>query len=411
MKPTVLIAATFRWFPTARLGMALANAGFAVAAVCPPRHPICSIRTVSKLQVYRGLNALASFSEAIAKVNPHIVIPCDDLAVQHLHQLYGRERLRGARGEAVCALLERSLGASASFSILGARAPFMKLAEEEGIRVPATAIVANDDELRARISEWDLPIVLKSDGTSGGDGVRIARSLDEAQQAFRTLQAPPLLARAVKRALLDQDTRWVWPSLLRRRSTVNAQAFVAGSEATSTVACWQGTVLASLHFEVLSKQDASGPSTVVRLIEHPEMSAAAERMVRRLNLSGMYGFDFMLEAQSSKAYLIEINPRATQVGHLTLGPGRDLPAALYAALTGRPIQESSPVTDKDTITLFPHEWLRNPESPFLRSSYHDVPWEEPEFVRLCVGTRKKRDRLYSQRGWARSLSPARMPRR
>ena len=74
---------------------------------------------------------------------------------------------------------------------------------------------------------------------------------------------------------------------------------------------------------------SSGHATVVRLIDNAEMSAAAEKIARRLNFSGMHGFDFMLEAHTGNAYLIEINPRSTQVGHLTLGLGRDIPAALY----------------------------------------------------------------------------------
>src|SRR5208337_5052718 len=101
-----------------------------------------------------------------------------------------------------------------------------------------------------------------------------------------------LLARAAKRALLDQDKSLVWRSLFRRRSVVNAQALVAGHEATSTVACWKGAVLASLHFEVVNKRSSVGPSSVLRLIENAEMSTAAEKMVRRLKLSGIHGFDF-----------------------------------------------------------------------------------------------------------------------
>jgi ATP-grasp in the biosynthetic pathway with Ter operon len=165
---------------------------------------------------------------------------------------------------------------------------------------------------------------------------------------------------------------------------VNAQVFVAGHEATTTVACWEGTVLASLHFEVVNKRSSAGPSSVLRLIENAEMSVAAERMVRRLGLSGIHGFDFMVEAHTGNAHLIEINPRATQVGHLALGAGRDLPAALYSALSGEPLRPAKKLTENDTITLFPQEWLREPASPFLTSGYHDVPWEEPELLRACV---------------------------
>jgi hypothetical protein len=191
---------------------------------------------------------------------------------------------------------------------------------------------------------------------------------------------------------------------------VNAQAFVAGREATSAVACWKGQVLASLHFEVLNKAESAGHATVVRLIENAEMSVATERIVRRLNLSGLHGFDFMLEAQTGNAHLIEINPRATQVGHLTLGPGRDLPAALYAAVSEQALQTAPKVTDNETIALFPQEWARDPGSTYLQSGYHDVPWDEPELVRACVRSRHKWSAWHSQRTSIQTLSAVRLPR-
>jgi hypothetical protein len=192
---------------------------------------------------------------------------------------------------------------------------------------------------------------------------------------------------------------------------VNAQEFVAGREATSAVACWQGAVLASLHFEVLNKRDSAGPSSVLRLIDNAEMSAAAETMVRQLNLSGMHGFDFMLENHTGNTYLIEINPRATQVGHLTLGCGRDLPAALYAAVSGNALHAAPKVTENDTIALFPQEWMRDPESVFLRSGYHDVPWDEPELLAACVHLRRKPKTGRSLPAPVPTFSPVRLPRR
>jgi acetyl/propionyl-CoA carboxylase alpha subunit len=254
-----------------------------------------------------------------------------------------------------------------------------------------------------------LPTVLKADGTSGGDGVRIVHTLAEAESAFRALVSPPPLARAAKRALVDRDKTLVWPSLLRRRPVVRAQVFVAGPEATSTIACWKGSVLAALHFEVLNKQDLLGPSTVLRLIEDLEMSTAVETVVRRLNLSGLYGFDFMLESQTGSPYLIEMNPRTTQVGHLALGTGRDLPAALYAAASGEAVQVDPTLTENDTIALFPQEWTRDPASVFLRSGYHDVPWNEPDLIRACVAKRSKPSVGFSHEDWSDIFSAERFP--
>lgn len=407
MKPTVLMATTTRWFPTARFVVALANAGFTVYAVRPSNHPLDRTGVVRKVFRYRGLDALASFADAINAAKPDLILPGDDLATEHLHILHDQENRKGAD---MCRLIERSLGAPESFSIVNARAKLMDIAESEGIRVPKTAVIRRQDDLTDWIAQAGVPTVLKADGTSGGCGVRVVRNLDEAQRALRTLQAPPLMARALKRALLDRDPTLVWPSLRRRRSVVNAQVFVAGHEATSAVACWNGELLACLHFEVINKVGSSGHASVVRLIENAEMSNAAERIVRRLKLSGVHGFDFMLEERTRDAYLIEINPRATQVGHLTLGLGRDIPAALHSAVSGQAVRPTTKVTNDDTVALFPQEWLRDPSSAFLQSAYHDVPWDQPDLIRACVRIRRKQVAWYSQQSRLQEFSMARMSR-
>jgi len=389
--------------------MALAETGYTVKAICPDDHPLHKTSAVEESYPYRGLTPLASFVDAITMAKPDFIIPGDDLAAQHLRQLHHREQ-SSVGNKDICALIERSIGPAESFPFLFCRSKFINLAEEQGIRVPKTKAIANMHELREWMASTSFPMVLKADGTSGGEGVRVVRTPQEAERAFHRLQAPPIVARVVKRVLLDRDATLVWPMLSRRRSVVNAQAFVAGREATSLVACWKGTVLAALHFEVLNKQDANGPASVVRLIEDPDIVSAAEKMVRRLNLSGLHGFDFMLEAQTGNAYLIEVNPRPTQVGHLKLGPGRDLPAALRGAISGGRVLESTKITDNDTIAFFPQEWQRNPESIFLRSAYHDVPWQEPELLRACVRKQRRWSAWFSQRKGSQVFLEARLPR-
>ncbi|HEV2716455.1 MAG TPA: hypothetical protein VGU64_14430, partial [Terriglobales bacterium] len=88
---------------------------------------------------------------------------------------------------------------------------------------------------------------------------------------------------------------------------------------------------------------------------------------------------------------------------------RDLPAALYAAVSGQAVQPTAKLTENDTIALFPHEWLQDPASSFLQSGYHDVPWQEPELVRACVRTRVKRRGWYSRQNPIPSFSAVRFP--
>jgi carbamoylphosphate synthase large subunit len=384
VKPTVLVATTSLWFPTARLAIALDKAGFTVEAVCPRHHPLSTVSVVRRTHAYNGIFPISSLANALANAKPDLIVPGDDLAARHLHVLYLRESRNGARGVKNCSLIEASLGSPESFPVVFERATFMRLAEELGVRVPQTVIVENDACLARLATEIGFPAMLKADGTSGGSGVRIVNNVEEATNAYRELKAPPLLARAAKRALIDRDQTLVWPSLLRRHSRVSAQTMIRGHEVTSTVACWKGTVLAALHFEVAQKLYRLGPATVMRFIQNAEIANAVEKVVRHLNLSGIHGFDFMLESNTGNTYLIEINPRATQVGHLTLGPGRDLPAALFAAVTGGAIQNAPKVTENETIALFPQEWTRDPASPLIGSAYHDVPWEEPSLVEACI---------------------------
>jgi hypothetical protein len=399
MRPSVLIFTTTRWFPIARLGIALANAGCRVEAVCPSRHPLGLTKAARRLFNYSNFAPLRCLMRAIAASNPDLVIPGDDLATHGLHELYRRESRRPGNKSDVCTLIERSLGSAESFPIVYQRASFIQLAQQAGVRIPKTAVIRDLSELQAWAAETGFPIVLKSDGSSGGEGVKVVRTAEEAQRAFRKLHAPPLLARALKRAWLDGDTNLLWPSLLRRRPVVSAQAFIEGREANSTVACWNGSVLAALHFEVANKKHLTGHATVIRMIEQAEMAHVVEKLVSRLKLSGIHGFDFMLEANTGNAYLIEINPRSTQVGHLPLGAGRDLPAALVAALTRSTVHARPSVTGNNTIALFPQEWTRDPASSFLQTAYHDVPWDEPELLRACVNRSRKQNRALGERDW------------
>jgi ATP-grasp domain len=335
---------------------------------------------LQKAYTYKALSPVPCFLDAITSAKPDLIIAADDLSTQNLIALHAQQQVSGPSGKAICELIERSLGPRESFSSMVARASFMDLAREEGIKVPKTGIIRNRKDLEAWASQSGFPMVLKADGSSSGEGTKIARNLPQAEAAFHSLQRPASLVRVLKRVMLNHDWRSVPPKWHRRRFVVNAQDYIPGRDATSLVACWKGTILGALHFEVVEKQYSLGPASVMRLIENPEMEMAVARIVCRLKLSGLHGFDFLLEEPGGSAYMIEFNPRATQVGHLTLGRGRDLPGALYAAVTGKAPREAPKLTDNPTIALFPQESTRDPESAFLKTGYHDVPKQEPELM-------------------------------
>jgi hypothetical protein len=172
---------------------------------------------------------------------------------------------------------------------------------------------------------------------------------------------------------------------------------VKGRDATFSVACWEGKVVAAIALEVVKKQMQGGPSSVVRVIEHPEMAECGEKIVGALGLSGFFGFDFLLGEQDNCATLIEMNARATQVCHLPLGTRRDLPSALAAMASGEPDPPRRPVSHQEIIALFPQEWHSDPASEYFATAYHDVPWQEPRLVEACVDFYTRQKRWYSSR--------------
>lgn len=375
----VLLVMTCSWVPPARLAVALANSGCSVDVIAPKGHAVTATRAFRRLYPYNGF--LNSIHDAVLAASPDFIIPCDDYATESLHKLQNEDGL--------APVIEHSLGPPESYTVLSTRGRLLSEARDLGICVPDTEILVDRQALHSWLAKQPLPAYLKADGTSGGVGVKLVESPEQARQAFDALSSPPGVLRTVKRTLVDKDLRLLAPCLQRSRPLVSAQKIIEGAEANCAVSCWQGRVLGCISVEVVKRAEEYGPATVVRIIDNGEMLDAAEKLARRFNMSGLFGLDFILEAATGRAFLLEMNARATQTCHLEMGPGRNLIEPLVCELSGIPQTGSAaPMTAvSDTIALFPAEWKRDPSSRFIASGYHDVPWQEPGLVRYCLRSR------------------------
>jgi hypothetical protein len=374
----ILLITTSRWVSSARLAMALTDVGCEVEALCPRKHPMLKTSIVRRHSVFHPLSPLSCIEQGIRKSAPGFLIPGDELAVLYLHRLHAQTTPE------IRAVIERSLGDPAHYSLAHSCNRLMSLAQEEAVATPLTAEVPDPAAIPGLASRFGLPLILKADGTTGGQGVRIVTELHGVEKIWRALRAPIGVVRLLKRMIFDSDWNMLLPFLRRETRVINAQSFIPGTEANSIVACWQGEVVACVCLEVVSVWYPRGPSSVVRVIENPAMFTAATRIVKRLNLSGFCGFDFILEEHTGVPQMIEMNPRPTQLAHLQLGPGRDLVTAWVSAARDMAMRARPAVTDKDLIAVFPHELHRDPSSPMLQDAYHDVPWSEPALVLACM---------------------------
>lgn len=304
-RPTALVVTTFRWPITASLASALGQAGFRVEALCPRTHPM-SWQTNFGLHRLPWRRPERTLKDLVARLDPDLVVPCDEPALEIVRSI-------GAAYRGVSPALSRSEAS--------------EIATAAGVVTPHTRHIRNPAELDEWIEAHGLPVVLKTDGSSGGRGVAIARDRAQAVRMWRRLSEGPGLLRSLKRALVNADA-----SLLRSfwrgcRPSVHAQVHVAGSDANVALVVNGGKVLAAVAVEVLERRCENGPARLARVIDHPEILAASRKFMERLRLTGLVGIDFILDAERT-AHLIELNARATPTCRLALDRGSILAAAL-----------------------------------------------------------------------------------
>jgi hypothetical protein len=374
-QPSVLVVAGKWWPLSARLAVALHRHGCDVRAVCPARHPLTHVSSIRHIYRYGGIFSLSSLKRALRECRPDFVIPCDDGVVAQLHALHNLD-------PSLRPIIERSLGAPESYPVVESRYRFLSAASELGIRVPKTRRVETLEDLVTWHADTPSAAVIKVDGESGGNGVRISQSLDESLAAWRELRAPHGSATAWKRLAVDREPLALW--LCHRRSVreVSVQEFIPGRPANSMLACWRGELLSLASVEAVATAGPTGAATIVRVIHSEQMKKAAELVVSRLKLSGFYGMDFMMESGTGVPYLIEMNPRCTQLGHIEFAGDGCLAGVLSAAMRGEPPRAVQNPIPGEIIAFFPQALAAGEGCrPYLDASHHDLPTEDPQLMR------------------------------
>jgi hypothetical protein len=353
MTARILLATTQIWPFPAQLAGAFAAAGATVEALCPPDGMLALSRHPARFHSYRALAPLASLCEAMRAGRFDLVMPCDDQA-----------------GD----LIAHATGAR----VIG-RDEFLTRAAHAGAPALESLVLEDAASLERALAVFGLPIVLKNDHGWGGEGVRICATRVEALAAFQRLKNHSRL-RDIASAMRGRGRHFLTRALHPVPVNLTAQRFVQGMPATSSIACWQGNLVGALHFNVVLCTSPTSPASVIRQLACPQMEASARAVAREFNLSGLFGLDYVRDAQGA-VHLLEMNARATPTAHLALTA--DLPAALMTAAR-LPARHRPPVTDRSDIALFPREWLRDPASDWLKTAYHDVPWDDPAVVRACA---------------------------
>jgi hypothetical protein len=381
------MASTLYWPHACRLAMSLTARGCEVDAWCPKGHPHEVTRAVVRRYRCRPFAPLTSLERAIKRSAPDFVIACDDEAVHYLEALH-RKAADADPDNPLVSLISRSLGDPKRSTSACDRGTLMRIAASLGLRIPFSADLKNPAAVDRWSTEGGYPAVFKAYPSWGGRGVIRVDDPAAGRAAFTHLTRSTW-GQSVSEHLLRGDSAPLQRMLEGKRPRVLAQRLIEGRPANRAVACWKGEVLAGISVQALETQGDTGPASVIQMIDPDDMRVAARTLVHFLGLSGFCGLDFIIEKNSGDAYLIEMNPRATPICHLNLGPDWDLIGSMLSRLlrdcprvTCEPPRAAE--TGAQIIALFPGEWLRNPYSRYLHEAHHDVPWSEPALIDDCT---------------------------
>ena len=134
--------------------------------------------------------------------------------------------------------------------------------------------------------------------------------------------------------------RRLWPQLLAMNIELLAQELVAGTEARiESYHCYvdrRGDVAGEFTGRKIRTFPARyGHTTALEITDAADVQRQGRNVVEKLGLTGVAKLDFKRD-QAGKLHLLEINPRFTLWHHAGAVAGVNIPALVYADLTGTP---------------------------------------------------------------------------
>lgn len=366
MPNIVLVSAAIYRHGTARLPYALRNAGFRVWVLCPQVSVTRYSAHIDGGVAYADGIGVAGLAMAISDVvrdsGADAVVFCDELA-----NGVALELLAGAAGEAVSprlrALLKQWVGGVHACAFR--RSALVERVRGLGIRAPRQVILEPDGADAGALAGLGSPILVKPDHGCGGGGIALAATASEALEAAARLR-PPSTGRGAD-------------------GLVAAQEFVAGTAASVSFTARGGRLLEAFAYRAVRRHpEPFGAASVIEMLRRPDLIETARRVVEHVAYSGFGGIDLILPDDGGPPVFLELNARPPQTTHLGGLFGADLARALACDLTGQPYAPPADPPAVTTVALFPAEWMRDPNSPFLHAVHHDVPWHDPRMASAII---------------------------
>ena len=311
-----------------------------------------------------------SFAAFVKATSPRLVIPCDGAALRFLTMLAlaPPEGLEPTLHSQLASLIRDSLGDPAHDRDSLDKTLLPPAAEALGVAVPSYLVTGEPGEAQDFAGRDGFPVVLKRGDSARRSGLAICSDSAQLARSFAELNRG-----GAERLLV--------------------QSWIAGSAKIYPAVAQKGEVLVGYAgMRLVSDPDPGRVPAVNRYYASPELRAMTVKLAEGFGISGFFAPDFVEETRTRRTYLLGINRRIIGGAHRGAAINADHWTALHAKLQGVPPPTRSDLDagEQHIAADFPREWLRDPQSRWLREYPVDLPWDEPRLVEAMLALRRER---------------------
>ena len=368
--PRVLVATlAIDYTAPARLPWELQQAGCRVAVIAPAGSLASYTPFVDRRVIAGGQGTLGAWAELIDReieaFDPAIVLPGDDAMVRMLLGLASSAPAGGGESHSRRrALVRASLGDLERTLDAIDKTRLFELAQAIGLPVAEGGVATNLDEAQEIAARVGYPVIVRAGFGTGGAGSKRCDDPAQVRDALGTARRPP---------------GWMPPVPMRHL----VQRWVDGPVIVRASLAWSGTEIAgTTRGRLATYPTPLGPGSAVAYAGLPDVTRATRKLVEALDATGYVGTQFIIEPATGRPLLLEINRRMVPATYGSRYAGVDLVQALAAMLMGERWEGSCDLEPGPgpRLALFPQEWYRDPESPWLADLPTDAPWHDPALL-------------------------------
>jgi hypothetical protein len=365
MKPKVMIVLLSKdWAGISRLPQALNRAACEVATFCSDDSYLAkTIYSQVRYKLQTPKTAFSGLAAAVDDYKPDILIPGCELTVDWFHNILRIKKSVVPQIEYLKKMIGLSLGSPDHFDVTLSKNLMHSFALKLGLTVPPQHTVNSLNHAKQAANSLGYPVVIKGEFGFAGNNVRICRSESFIEKNYQEISA------------MNSDKR------------IDIQKFIDGIP-SMCVGVANGELLESFFaLKICTYPHPTSPCSVALLSETTEATQAKSTLsalVKNLNFKGFCSCDFIFERATKALYLLEFNPRPVPLSSLGHIFGYDLCNAFSKSLGNQSNVSVATTRLNNHISLFPNEYLRDKNSPYLISGYHDVPWNDPILLQALL---------------------------